>query len=79
MTSVTAAEFNRSPSRVKNAASTEPVIITEHNKPSFVLLSYAEYKRLKATPEDLAEWLEMDEDIDFEIEPVGIGIEPAEL
>lgn len=79
MATVTAAEFNRSPSRVKNAASSEPVIITEHNKPSFVLLSYDEYRRLTATPENLADWLEMDEDIDFEIEAVGIGIEPVEL
>lgn len=64
---------------MKNAASSEPVIITEHHKPSFVLLNYEEYKRLKATPDDLAEWLEMDEDIDFDIEPVRIGIEPVEL
>jgi hypothetical protein len=32
-----------------------------------VLLTYAEYQRLLRTPNDLAEWLEMDEDIEFEI------------
>ena len=79
MGTVTAAEFNRYPSQVKRAAAEEPVVITEHERPSFVLLTFAEYQRLTGAPGDLAEWLEMDEDIDFEIEPVGLHLEPAEL
>ncbi len=42
-----------------------------------MLLTYAEYQRLLRTPIDLAEWLEMDEEIEFEIEPVGLDIRPA--
>ena len=37
MTTVTAAEFNQRPSQVKRAAEKEPVVITEHSRPSFVL------------------------------------------
>jgi prevent-host-death family protein len=71
---VTSAEFNQRPSQVKRVAEDEPVVITEHSRPSFVLLTYAEYQRLLRTPTDLADWLEMDEEIDFEIEPVGLDI-----
>jgi prevent-host-death family protein len=76
---VTAAEFNQRPSQVKRAAEDEPVVITEHSRPSFVLLTYAEYQRLLRTPTDLADWLEMDEEIEFEIEPVGLDIRPADV
>lgn len=75
----TAAEFNRHPSQVKRAAEGEPVVITENSRPSFVLMTYAEYQRLLRTSTDLAEWLEMDEEIEFEIEPVGLDVRPANV
>jgi prevent-host-death family protein len=79
MASVTAAEFNQRPSQVKRAAEEEPVVITEHSRPSFVLLTYAEYQRLLRAPSDLAEWLEMDEEIEFDIDPVGLDIRSANV
>ncbi len=79
MVTVTAAEFNQRPSQVKRAAEAEPVVITEHSRPSFVLLTYAEYQRLIRTTTDLADWLEMDEEVEFEIEPVGLDIRPANV
>ena len=79
MVTVTAAEFNQRPSQVKRAAEAEPVVITEHSRPSFVLLTYAEYQRLVRTTTDLADWLEMDEEVEFEIEPVGLDIRPANV
>lgn len=79
VTTVTAAEFNQRPSQVKRAAEEEPVVITEHSRPSFVLLTYAEYQRLLGTPADLADWLEMDDEVDFEIEPVGLDIRPSNV
>lgn len=79
MATVTAAEFNQRPSQVKRAAEEEPVVITEHSRPSFVLLTYAEYQRLLRTPTDLVDWLEMDEAVEFEIEPVGLDIRPANV
>jgi prevent-host-death family protein len=74
MAIVTAAEFNQRPTQVMRAAEERPVVITEHGRPSFVLLTYAEYQRLLRMPSDLAEWLEMDEEIEFEIAPVGLDI-----
>lgn len=79
MTNVSAAEFNQRPSQVKRAAEVEPVVITEHGRPSFVLMTHAEYQRLRQAPDDLSDWLAMDEDVDFDIEPVGLAVEPAEL
>lgn len=79
MATVTAAEFNQRPSKVKRAAADEPVIITERDRPAFVLLRFDEYERLIASPADLASHLEMRDEIDFEIEATGVSIEPAEL
>jgi prevent-host-death family protein len=50
MATVSAAEFNQRPSQVKRAAEQEPVVITEHSHPSFVLLTYAEYQQLLRAP-----------------------------
>jgi prevent-host-death family protein len=77
MTIVTAAEFNQRPSQVKRSAAKEPVVITERNRPSFVLLTYVEYERLLGLPVDLADWLEMSEDIEFDVEPIGFELRPA--
>lgn len=79
MTTVTAAEFNQRPSQVKRAAASAPVVITEHDRPAFILLRYDEYQRLTGTPTDLASWLEMDEDLDFDIPETGLDIGVAEL
>ncbi|MGL5929252.1 MAG: type II toxin-antitoxin system Phd/YefM family antitoxin, partial [Dermatophilaceae bacterium] len=74
-------EFNQRPSQVKRAAEKEPVVITEHDRPSYVLMTYAEFQRLHQAPADLAAWLEMgsddESDIDLEVEPVGQWIDPA--
>lgn len=78
-TTVSGAEFNQRPSQVKRAAEVEPVVITEHGRPSLVLMTYADYVRLRQVPGDLASWLEMDEDVDFGIETSGFDLEPAEL
>ncbi|MDT0202207.1 type II toxin-antitoxin system Phd/YefM family antitoxin [Nocardioides sp. AE5] len=78
-TTVTAAEFNQRPSRVKRAAAEHPVIITEHNRPSFVLMTYVEFERLQGAPDNLASWLEMEDDVDFDIEEVGLDVAAAEL
>jgi prevent-host-death family protein len=79
MATVTAAEFNQRPSQVKRAAEAEPVVITQRSRPAFVLLTYSEYERLLSAPTDLATHLQMDEDIDFEIEPVGVDVRPEVL
>lgn len=75
MKTVTAQEFNRDASKVKRAASDEPVLITDHGRPSHVLVTFEEYERLTRTASlDLVDWLAMDDDIDFEVEPLDIGL-----
>jgi prevent-host-death family protein len=79
MTTFTAAEFNQRPSQVKRAARLEPVFITEHGRPAFVLLTIDDYERHHAPPGNLAEFLKMDDDIEFEIEPLGVALTAADL
>lgn len=85
MSQVTGAEFNRNPSRVRRSASEEPVVITEHGRPAHVLLSYAEFERLRAPldlPDDVHAWLRMDladDELEFEPEPIRVGLRPADL
>ncbi|MBE3205787.1 type II toxin-antitoxin system Phd/YefM family antitoxin [Frankia sp. CH37] len=66
MAIVTSREFNRDVSAVKRAAASGPVIITDHGRPSHVLLSFAEYQRLTGTAGSLADAFILDEEIDFE-------------
>lgn len=79
MTTVPATNFNRNPSQIKRLAAEGPVVVTEHDRPTLVVLSYADYEKLTASPSRLGSWLQMDEDIDFEIEETGLGIEPEDF
>lgn len=47
MSIVTAAEVQKNFGRYRDAAAEEAVIVTAHGKPSVVILSVAEYERLK--------------------------------
>lgn len=75
--SVPATEFNRNPSQVKRLAADGPVVVTEHNRPSLVVLTYADYQRLAAAPSGIGTWLQMDDDIDIDFEETGLGTDPA--
>jgi prevent-host-death family protein len=66
MTMVSSREFNRDVSAVKRAAASGPVIITDHGRPSHVLLSFADYQRLTGTAGSLGDAFVLDEDIDLE-------------
>ncbi|KJE19534.1 prevent-host-death family protein [Frankia torreyi] len=66
MSIVSSWEFNRDVSAVKRAAANGPVIITDHGRPSHVLLSFADYQRLTGTAGSLGDVFVLDEDIDFE-------------
>jgi PHD/YefM family antitoxin component YafN of YafNO toxin-antitoxin module len=46
MRSFTSVELVSAVDTVKTAAAREPVAITEHRKPKFVLMSYDDYERL---------------------------------
>ncbi|MCJ2116247.1 type II toxin-antitoxin system Phd/YefM family antitoxin [Methylobacterium sp. J-001] len=65
----TSREFNREPDRIKRAAADGPVIITERGRPIMAVLPYDAYERLKASPGNILDALDMegvgDIDIDF--------------
>lgn len=83
MLTMTAAQFNRAPSTVKRQVlnSDEPVVVTDREKPSLVVMKYADYVYLTGRPliVDMAQWLEMEDDIDFEPEPIGLGLQEVDL
>lgn len=76
MATLPAAEVQKNFGQVREAALAEPVVVTSYGKPSVVILSFAEYERLKELDRRVLRLEEMtdsqlDEMIDAEI--------PAEL
>ena len=49
MFTMTAREFNQSVARAQRIADSEPVLVTRHGAPTYVLLSIGEYERLMPT------------------------------
>jgi len=68
-TTLTSREFNQDSGRAKRAAERGPVIITDRGKPSHVLLSYAEYRRLAGPKLSIADALAQKEGPYFDFEP----------
>lgn len=54
-------------------------MINDRGKPTFVLLSIEEYRRLTGSGEDLLTQLIMDDDLDIDFEPIEIGLKVPEL
>lgn len=80
MSTMSAREFNRDVSAAKRAALEGPVVITDRGEPAYVLLTIDEYRRLDDRGQDLVARLCMDDDdIEFEPEPVRIGLKVPEL
>lgn len=61
-------EFNQDTGKAKKAALQGPVFITDRGKPSYVLLTVEEYRKISGTQENIADLLAMPEadDIDFQ-------------
>ena len=79
MTTMSAREFNQDVSAAKRAAASAPVIITDRGKPSFVLLSFEEYRRLTGQERNVVDWLAMGDDTDLDVERVRVQLEVPEL
>lgn len=60
---LTSREFNRDVSLAKRAAATEPVLITDRGRPTHVLMSIGEYRRLTGEGESIVELLAMPENV----------------
>jgi prevent-host-death family protein len=74
MTTMSAREFNQDVSAAKREAAHEPVIITDRGIPAYVLLSIDEFRRLTGHDQGIVEWLSMEDDIDFETEPLDLKL-----
>lgn len=67
ITTLTSKEFNRDASKAKQIAQLGPVFITDRGKPAHVLLTIAEYQRISASKQSIADLLAMPSDIELTI------------
>lgn len=58
MFTMTAREFNQSVAKAQRVADGEPVLVTRHGQPAYVLLSIAEYERLVPTKSEPQNFLD---------------------
>jgi prevent-host-death family protein len=65
ITTVSSREFNQDLSGAKRAANDGPVFITDRGEPAHVLLSIAEYRKLKNQGKSILDLLAMPEDVDI--------------
>jgi prevent-host-death family protein len=79
MVEVSAREFNEDVSAAKRAAVHAPVIITDRGRPSHVLLSIADYRRLLADERSIVDWLSVDDGVDLEAGRLDLELEAPEL
>lgn len=73
ITTISSREFNQDAGGAKKAAEKGPVIITDRGRPSHVLLSYEEYRKLLGKGPSLLEALSQKEPGDFEFDPPRMG------
>ncbi|MFN0303768.1 MAG: type II toxin-antitoxin system prevent-host-death family antitoxin [Burkholderiales bacterium] len=59
ITTLTSREFNQDASKAKSAAASGPVIITDRGRPSHVLITFSEYKKLTGKRTKIADLLAM--------------------
>ncbi len=69
MPTISSRDFNQRASEAKRAADEQPVFITDRGRPSHVLLSIAEYRRITGLGHNIADLLAMPgvESIDLEL------------
>jgi prevent-host-death family protein len=82
ITTLSSREFNQDTSRAKKAARNGPVFVTDRGRPSHVLLTIEEYRRLAGTGQNLVDLLAMPDAEAVEFEPPKLGgplFRPADL
>lgn len=73
ITTISSREFNQDAGGAKRAAEKGPVIITDRGRPSHVLLSFEEYRKLAGAGRSLLDVVAQDEDDDIEFDPPRLG------
>ena len=76
---VSSRELNQDVGRAKRAAENGPVVITDRGRPSHVLLSWVEYRRLSGGPRNLAQALAAPGLSDIAFEPEKSGLKAREV
>ena len=81
ITTLSSRELNQDLGGAKRAAKRGPVFITDRGRPSHVLLSIEEYKRITQQRRNLGEALAMPEVADIEFDPprANILVRPVDL
>jgi prevent-host-death family protein len=82
ITTLSSGEFDRDTSRAKKAAMNGPVFVTDRGKPSHVLLTIEEYRRLAGTGQSLVAPLAMPDAEAVEFAPPTLGgplFRPADI
>jgi prevent-host-death family protein len=69
ITTLSSREFNQDTSRAKKAAKLGPVIITDRGRPSHVLMTIEEYRKITDKKENILDLLAMPEAAEIEFEP----------
>jgi prevent-host-death family protein len=69
ITTLSSREFNQDTSRAKKAAKRGPVIITDRGRPSHVLMTIEEYRKITDKKENILDLLAMPEAAEIEFEP----------
>jgi len=69
ITKLSSREFNQDTSRAKRAARNGPVFITDRGRPSHVLITAEEYRRLTGGQRSIADLLAMPEAAEIEFDP----------
>jgi len=65
VTTMSAREFNRDVSAAKRVADHGPVLITDRGQVAYILLSASDYEEL-TDKRSIVDWLQTEDDIDFE-------------
>jgi prevent-host-death family protein len=73
ITTLSSREFNQDTSRAKKAARNGPVFVTDRGRPSHVLLTIEEYRRLTGTGHSLVDLLAMPDAEAIDFEPPKLG------
>ena len=73
ITTISSREFNQDAGGAKRAAEKGPVIITDRGRPSHVLLSIEDYRKLAGTGPSLLDVVAQSEDDDIDFDPPRMG------
>lgn len=79
MSTMSSREFNHDVGAAKRAALEGPVVITERGKPSHVLMSISDYRKLQGDGQSFVEKLLMQEPTDVEFERSELGLRIPEF